>query len=148
MRESCLYGSVRGAVSNDRPYREHVRCSKKVEGGIESLWHGLWAPKRKPKEIVTKLNAAVSHRKEPSTAMATGHSAQMVRRLKDRRTQCRPWIRQKVDSGADLAWTMNHRCRNRGSAINSINEKSSHRPTMACIHQNAAIAKRVQRSRR
>ena len=28
MRESCLYGSVRGAVSNDRPYREHMQCSK------------------------------------------------------------------------------------------------------------------------
>jgi hypothetical protein len=28
MRESRLYGSVRGAVSNDRPYREHRWTSR------------------------------------------------------------------------------------------------------------------------
>ena len=34
----------------------------------------------------------------------------------------------------------NQRCRNKGSAMKSSNENSSHTPTIACIHQNSADA--------
>ena len=35
MRESCMYGSVRGARGNSRPYRDHLVCCTAYVG----LWH-------------------------------------------------------------------------------------------------------------
>jgi tripartite-type tricarboxylate transporter receptor subunit TctC len=70
-------GSVRGALSNERPYRDR-RGSISLgarelgltidatldEAGLPgfdiSLWHGLWLPKGTPKNIIAKLNAAVT----------------------------------------------------------------------------------------
>lgn len=44
--------------------RDFQRCRPRgdeagLPGQYISYWHGIWAPKNTPKEIVTKLNAAI-----------------------------------------------------------------------------------------
>ncbi len=62
------------------------------------------------------------------------------------KTQCSLMISLNVFSGSFFARVINHLCRNRGSAINSITVNRSHTITMACIHQYVAIRNRSQRS--
>jgi putative ABC transport system substrate-binding protein len=38
MRESCTYGSVRGALSNERPYRNHRREFMTLLGTSVATW--------------------------------------------------------------------------------------------------------------
>ena len=38
MRESCTYGSVRGALSNERPYRDNRRAFIGLMGGAAAAW--------------------------------------------------------------------------------------------------------------